>query len=210
MNLTIMWLGLLTAFSGQTVASNFPACQEVRIPSPDHQWMLVSNANPLFCPGTKQSKNQEFANDLSLINERAHDKKLVLKYGTGGDAIWAPDSAAFIVNNRIGSNLGEAYLYRTDSLKKLDLTETLLSKDPSIHKLMGGHRYVLARKWLSKDTALVQFCGHTDQTPVVQFDFRYQINLDGAVRQLSRKQSALNDQGDCAWKDSDEKSPQVP
>jgi hypothetical protein len=204
--MTILLLGLLFAFAEQSIDAKFPDCQEVRMPSRDLRWTLVSNPNPLFCPGAKQANGQKTIIELSLINEQTHHKELVLNQGTGGDAGWAPDSTAFFVNYRIGSNLGDASLYRTDPLKRLDLTEAISKKDPTVRKYMDGHRYVFVRKWLSNDKALVQFCGHTDRNPVVQFDIRYRIDLNGVIDRLSQKQNPPGEVGDCAWDDSDAKA----
>jgi hypothetical protein len=199
----IMLLGLFFAFAEPFVGAKFPDCQEVRIPSPDGRWALVSNPNPLFCAGANQASSEGTMPELSLINEQTHHMDLVLHQGIGGDAGWAPDSTAFFVNNRIGSNSGDAALYRTDPLKRLDLMEAISKKDPTVRKFMDGHRYVFARKWLSNNEALVQFCGHTDQNPVVQFDIRYRIDLRGAVDKLSQEQNPPGESGDCAWNDSD-------
>jgi hypothetical protein len=183
----------------------YPACHEARIPSPNHRWTLVSSANPQFCPGGKESKATEFVLRLYLMDERIHRKHLILEYGSSGYVSWATDSTAFFVNQHVASNESDAYFYRADSMKQIDLTKAILRSDRSVAKFRDGHRYVLARKWLSTDAALVQFCGHTDESPVVQFDIRYRVGLDGSVRKLSQRQGPP-DSVDCVWDEPDKKT----
>ena len=58
---------------------------------------------------------------------------------------------------------------------------------PSLYSHLGDT--ALARQWLDDYTLLVEFCGHTDQPPVVQFDDLFHVGLDGSVRQVSKREN---------------------
>jgi hypothetical protein len=177
---------------------NFPSCQQVRIMAPNGNWALVSPPNPEFCPKEDKGKYADFEPKLFLMNESNHRKRLVMRYSSGGDVGWAPGSMAFFVNEQVGSNVGDAYIYGTASLKKLDLTDVIFRSDSAAAKFKIGHRYVRARKWIDDHSILVQFCGHTDESPVIQFDFRYRVTVTGQVQTLFQKKGAP-DLDECAW-----------
>ena len=205
-----VWFALLLPLSAQAEAprhlqvgeGEFPACQEVRISSPDHRWTLVSSANPQFCSTWKaKGDDAELVRRLYLADERVRRKRLVLEYNSNGNAGWTKDSSAFFINNHVASNVDEAYLYRADSMKKINLAKVILESDPHVAKFADGHLYVIARKWLADDAALVQLCGHTDQFPVMQFDFRYRVILNGHVKNISQRQGPPDETSDCTWED---------
>jgi hypothetical protein len=204
-----IWFALLLSFSDQAEVpgklrvgdGEFPACHEVRISSPDHRWTLVSSTNPQFCSKWKANGDDaDLALKLYLVDERLRSRRLVLEFNSDGNARWTQNSGAFFINVHVASNMSEAYLYRTDSLKKINLATAILESDPSVIMFMDGHMYVIARKWLADHTALVQLCGHTDRFPVVQFDFRYGVSLNGQVRRLSERQGPP-DLTECEWED---------
>ena len=187
--------------AGQVAGADFPACQPIRIASPDQRWALTTDSLALNCPGQSAGGAQSAEPApilLYLRDQRTHRARRVDVVGYGGHVEWAPDSAAFFVNENVASNEGEASLYRASGLKKLDLREAILRNDRSAQRYMDGHSYVRARQWLGDDIALVQLCGHRDEAPEVQFDVRYRVSLDGHVRKVSEKTGAP-DMNECAW-----------
>jgi hypothetical protein len=188
-------------------AVDFPGCKPIRLSSPDRRWVLISDSVALNCPGQHEGNEAQSASDedsplrFYLTDRRTHRTRRVDVSGYGGSVQWATDSSAFFVNEHVASNEGEACFYQTSKLHKLDLREAILRADPSMEKFMDGHSYVWARQWLSNDTALVQLCGHSDEAPVVQFDVRYQVSLDGTVRKLSQ-QEGPPDLHECAWSEA--------
>jgi hypothetical protein len=189
--------------TGPIAEGDFPACQPIRIASPDQHWALTTDSLALNCPGQTavgaQSASAEPAPILLYLrDQRTHRTRRVDVDGWGGHAEWAPDSFAFFVNENVASDEGEASLYRASGLKELDLREAILRNDRSAQRFMNGHSYVRARQWLGDDTALVQLCGHRDEAPEVQFDVRYQVSLDGYVRKVSEN-TGPPDMKECAW-----------
>ena len=181
-----------------TAKGSFPACQEVRVISPNGKWALVSTANQEFCSKAEKKGNAVFERELFLVNESNQWKRVVMEYNSSGDVNWASDSSAFFVNDQVASNEGDAYIFSTASLSKLDLTEAIFRSDSSTAKVKYGHRYVIARKWMDNGAVLVQLCGHTDDAPVVQFDFRYRVNVTGQVQRLTQKKGPP-DREECIW-----------
>lgn len=182
---------------GRGADSEFPACSSVRIPSPDQRWLLVSSSIALNCPATKDAAEVNVPVDLSLLNQRTHHVHKIRLNGWGGSAEWSPDSESFFVNDFEASNIRDAYLFRADPLRRLNLRSVIMQNDRSAQKWMDGHSYVIARKWVSSGTALVQLCGHTDETPAVQFDVRYRVNMDGKVEKISEHHGPPDD-ADCS------------
>ena len=190
--------------SAQIAGADFPACSQIRISSPDQRWVLISDTLASNCPSQNQEKARSVTSDdsyvrLLLTDQRTQSSRSVDVDGWGGHAEWSSDSSAFLVNEYIASNEGEARLYRASNLRKLDLRKAILRKDRSVQRFMDGHSYIRARQWISDDTALVQLCGHRDEAPVVQFDIRYQVSLDGQVKRVSEQVGPPDAGGDCFW-----------
>jgi hypothetical protein len=162
-------------------------CQTVNIVSPNGRWALVTESNGCAC--NESHSDRRCVPELYLKDRQGDRKQLAGQYAFGGTAAWSPDSSAFFVNDHLTSDRDEAYLYETQPLVKTDLRKALLKADPSIARFMDAHRYVLAKRWLDNHTVLVEFCGHTDQAPVVQFDDLFHVGLDGSARQVSKREN---------------------
>lgn len=188
-----MGLGFSLQAVSQAAETEFPACHSVRIVSPNRNWELTSNTIAMNCPGQKGNSQV----NLLLKNKRTGRIRKIGLLGWGGAVRWAPDSAAFSLNDYVASNDNEAYLYRVKDLKKVDLREAIRQSDHSVQRFMDGHTYFRVMRWLDNDRVLIDLCGHTDTLPVAQFDARYEVTLDGSVRKLSEKDGPP-DEDECA------------
>jgi hypothetical protein len=111
-------------------------------------------------------------------------------YGYGGNAVWSPDSSAYFVNDHIASDITDSALYFLDPPnppRRIDVDQAIRVSDPEAVRYFQGHRYFIARRWLDNQLAQVQFCGHSDAAPAVEFDFRYRIGQDGKALRISRR-----------------------
>lgn len=150
-----------------------------RIQSPDRKWSLILEA-----PGDQRR--------LWIENTASHAKRLVNAFNRSASLSWAPDSRLFFVNDEWGSNGTDAYVFETSSLKKTDLADLLAAQYPAIvaDYRNAGHVYFEAVRWLGPHVLLVRLTGHFDEPPTREFTFRFQLDLDGAVRKIaeSRKE----------------------
>jgi hypothetical protein len=189
----------------------FPNCNETRFPSPDGRWEVVAAASPYLCPDAGNvhdvaafpKEPTPLALRLSPTNRNPGSNRELPFDGSNGSIGWSTDSQSFFVNEHIASNDNEAYVYRaTEVSMRIDLGRLIRNADYSARKLSTGHRYTFAREWLDNHTVLVQYCGHTDDYPVVQFDFRYRVTLNEGLQKVSTWHGHPNmTKGDCVWRD---------
>lgn len=179
---------------GQSVKGEFPWCRAIYVESPDRRWLLGSKCTINCPPGDDKNWDRtsvpacsrDPSNELFLENAATHRKRPIAFDGYAGNAVWSPDSAAFFINNHSASDQTDASLYLADSPQRIDVKEAIFRSDPSTAHYRFAHRYFSALKWLDDRTALVRLCGHTDAPPpVVEFDIRYQVSLDGKAKKLS-------------------------
>jgi hypothetical protein len=160
-----------------------------RLVSPDGAYALV---------GRKQEAQ------LWLEDIRAHQQQMVFTVTVQTLTLaWAPDSAAFIANDRGSSDVEFAYIYDVKTLNRLDLLSRIFAADATIARYVQGpktapHSYCRALRWLDARHVEVQLHGHTDGTwngtsvrPGDCFDLRYRVGRDGAVQKLSQRVFAI-------------------
>ena len=99
---------------------------------------------------------------------------------------WAPDGKHFFINNEMGSNVTELYVFDRVGKSRGDLQGEILGADPNLQELVrrGSHTYFNAEKWIDAGTLQVEVAGHTDETPVREFDMRFRVPLEGMVTRL--------------------------
>ncbi len=167
----------------------FPLCRAIHIDSPNRRWALASNCF-MNCPYGKAEVPvcpHDHTGGLFLESASSHRKRPIAFYGYAGNAVWSPDSAAFFVNDHIASDETNSALYAAVPFRKIDVAEAIRRSDPAAVRYFQGHRYFIAQRWLDNRAALVQFCGHTDEAPVVEFDFHYRVGIDGSAQRISRR-----------------------
>ena len=132
---------------------------------------------------------------LWIEDARKKTRKKLLSIGGTLRAAWSPDSAAFYVVDRLASDSTLSYIYEMPTLKRLDIAEHIFNADQEANRFARGHVYVEAEGWTDKKTVQVHFHGHTDESEIACFDFRYLVNRTGVVTRLSRHITAVTSQG---------------
>lgn len=162
-------------------------------------------ANELVSPdGAYALFGSEAAPHLWLEDQRTHERRQVAEMTVQTLSLaWSPDSTAYIVNDRFASDIEMAYIYRVDTLDRLDLRSRILAADPPAARFVPGpdaapHSYVHAIRWLDVGHVEVQLHGHTDGVwdgtsvlPGQCFDLRYRIARDGVVEKLGEHVASL-------------------
>ena len=117
---------------------------------------------------------------------------------------WAPDSAAFIANDRAFSDIETAYIYDVKTLNRVDLGGRVGAADPGVARFLpnGSNSppsHFHAIRWMDSQHVEVQLNGHMDGAgngtsvrPGDCFDLRYRVSRKGAVQQLSSRESSLD------------------
>jgi hypothetical protein len=147
---------------------------------------------------------------LWLEDTRTRQRMMVLKVTVQTLTLaWSPDSAAFIVNDRVASDLELSYIYDAKTLDRLDLRSRILTADSEAARFVPSanaapHSYFHAIRWLDAKQLEVQLHGHTDGTrngttvrPGDCFDLRYRVGRDGGVHKLSQRVSPIRDNKGC-------------
>ena len=173
-------------------------------------------ANPLLSPDRAYSLIGSYEDSQLFIEDNhTHQRRLVMGITVQTMTLaWAPDSSAFIVNDRPVSNFETAYIYDVKTLHGLDLRRRIAEADSRAIPFLDGqitlddsapqinlpsgknadHQFVHADRWLDKHHVQVELTGHTDSVMVHDridpsdcFVFRYRISLTGVVEKLSRQ-----------------------
>jgi hypothetical protein len=67
----------------------------------------------------------------------------------------------------------------------LDIADRVFAADSEAKRLSTGHAYFNPEHWQDNENLLVQFTGHTDESPGIYFDISYLVSRSGAVKKLS-------------------------
>lgn len=137
---------------------------------------------------------------------------------------WAPDSGAFLANDREFSDLEVAYVYDVKTLDRLDLRARIVAADAGSARFFVPGQIAPARPagpgekvpaisyvhgigWTDPRHVEVQLVGHTGGArrgtsllPGDCFDLRYWIGRDGAVQKLSQRVFPIDDKTGCGEK----------
>jgi hypothetical protein len=133
---------------------------------------------------------------LWLEDTRTHQRRLVFEVTVQTLTLeWAPDSKAFLANDRWASDVEFAYLYDVETLNRIDLRARILAADPEAARFFqtrdaAPHSYLHAMRWLDAHRVEVRLRGHTDgisDRPGDCFDLRYRANRDGLVEKHSQR-----------------------
>jgi hypothetical protein len=134
---------------------------------------------------------------LWIEDTRTHQRTMVLRIGGTLYAVWSPDGSAFSVQDHWASDSARAYIYDANTLQRLDLARRILASDPGVKGFGDGHSYFDPERWESAQHVIVHVHGHTDEPPVVCFDFRYRVSRAGAVVKLSQRVFPINEKTFC-------------
>lgn len=170
------------------------------------------SAPPLLSPdGAYALVGGDSQPQLWLEDKRTRERKMVFQVTLQTLTLaWSPDSAAFIANDRMVSDIQVAWIYSVPKLTRLDLRARIVAADPEAIRFTPGenrtvHSYVHAIRWLDAKHVEVQLHGHLDDEirvgnaikPGHCFDLRYRIGTNGSVRKLSRRVVEISDKTGC-------------
>jgi succinate dehydrogenase / fumarate reductase cytochrome b subunit len=113
-------------------------------------------------------------------------RRTILEYPRTIEVGWAPDGKHFFVNNEEGSNVTDLEVFDSMGNPRGDLDEAILISDPTLRELArrSSHVYFNAKKWIDAGTLAVEVSGHSDNTPVEEFDTGFRVTLEGMVTKL--------------------------
>jgi hypothetical protein len=147
-----------------------------RIASPDGRWTLIFE-----CPNNCTERK------LWIVQSETRTRRMVREFERSLSISWSPNSRAFFINDDLGSNESECYVYDAATLKATNLADVVVAKYASTRQyLTAGHSYLRARRWASSHELLVTLFGHFDEPPSRGFTLRYRVNLNGTVQRVSR------------------------
>jgi hypothetical protein len=185
--LLFLWTTVCGSSQGQGSRSArvaLPTDKTESIPSPDGNWVLI--ASPLA------------ERTILLENRTEKHRTLVKAYNRSLQVGWSPDSKAFFVNDAYGSNLEDAFVYWVDSKEPLLLNDLVLNHDREASAISADHAYFRVRRWINAKNLQLEYCGHNGEAPGQQFDFIYNVALEGShgnnatTRRVSHKIGPLD------------------
>ena len=157
----------MTTLSKHPTKVSLPQEKTVSIPSPNGKWHLV--APPI---GLEDDKK------LFLMKQGDGKRHLVKTYNRNLTVGWSPDSQAFFLNDGLGSNVEEAYIFWIGKNQPLLLDDLILHSDSEARTLNADHTYFHVYRWQNAHTVDVEYCGHTSDVPPRQFDFLYRVRFN--------------------------------
>ena len=167
---------------------NLPFGPTARLASPDGSHILYGVP---FRPGRNDGPQ------LWIEDTRTHQRKKLLSVGDTLCATWAADGSAFSVEDHGASDFTRTYIYNVNTLQRLDLAKPILAADPNAKQFAIGHAYFDLKRWENVQEVVIHFHGHTDQSPVTCFDFRYRVSRGGDVEKLSARVFPLGPKNFC-------------
>ena len=99
-----------------------------------------------------------------------HPRRELRSIGGTLSAAWSADGSALSVVDHWASDSARAYIHDAGTLRRLDLGSRILSVDPDAKRFAPRAR-LFRRGPMGRPTSYIHFQGHTDEAPVVCFDF---------------------------------------
>jgi hypothetical protein len=167
----------LAAFMANAQQLDLPWGPVKRLASPDGSKVLY---------GVPYQAGRNDGPQFWMEDTRTHHRRKLLDIPSTLSAGWSPDGTKFYVNDHLGSDEENAYIYDAATLERIDLGARIQAADPASHRFAKGHAYYQVTRWEGSDEVAVKFFGHTDEPPVTDFDFRYRVSRAGSVKKLSQ------------------------
>jgi hypothetical protein len=184
------WIAVIAAIAtGQVPTSvlNLPYGPITRLVSADSSHVLY---------GVPYQRGINDGPQLWIDNTRTGQRQMLLTIGGTLSAAWSADGSAFYVQDHWASDAARSYIYDANALQRLDLGSLIRTSDPETRRFVG-HAYFDVDGWQGPADVIVHFHGHTDQSPVECFDFRYRVSRAGAVEKLSRQAFRVDEKNGC-------------
>jgi hypothetical protein len=126
-------LVLVSTFAhSQSLYAKFPG-KPSALPSPDGRYVLRNVDSPKG-PGPYHT--------IYLEDRHTGKKRKVYEYERSASVVWAPDSRRFAVNDYLGSNVSEAYIYSVDGrVSRIDVQDEIVRKVGSFRHYQWDHDY---------------------------------------------------------------------
>ncbi len=172
-----VFLALLVAIGVQAQSrfANFPSAAHST--SPDGQFSLSSQCTRQSCGPSDRR--------LWLTDNQNHTRKVLLEVERDVRIGWSPSGHNFFLNDNLGSNVAEAYLYFPPDDRRLDLLEAIDQAYPGDNRLaQDSHHYLNALYWLDGNTVLVKRFGHFDKEGAIGFTVCYRVSTSGKVKRV--------------------------
>lgn len=130
----------------------------------------------------------EIIHRLYLLRRDQRKPILLRSYDRDVDILWSPDSSAFVVNDWIGSNITNPYLYYVNNTSHpIEITSKLfaaLKGGPDRYSLNNSdHLYVFATRWRTPTSLEIKVTGHGPQGAFTIF---YVWNLKRSFQRVGR------------------------
>jgi len=134
---------------------------------------------------------------LWIEDTRTHHRQMLLSIGSTLSARWSFDGSAFSVTDHWASDRARSFIYNANTLQRLDLGDRIMAADPEVARFTHSHSYFDVDRWEDSQHVFVHFHGHTDESPVVCFDFGYRVSRAGTVEKLSQSVFSIDQQTFC-------------
>jgi hypothetical protein len=167
-----------------TVLAMVATAQELELPNGSVTRIASPDGTRILC-GVPYQSGVNDSPQLWIEDTRTHSRKMLLSIPGTLYARWAPDGTAFSVSAG-ASDYAQAWIYDAVTLQRLDLGRLILAADPEAQRFGIGHAYFNPESWDDREHVIVRFHGHTDDAPIMRFDFRYRVSRAGSVEKLSQ------------------------
>ena len=175
-SLVVVLITLSANLSAQTRFANFPFAGHST--SPDGRFSLTSQCTAHTCEDRDRK--------LWLVDHRTRSRKMLLEIERNVRTGWSPVGHTFFLNDNLGCNIAEAYLYFPPQDHRLDLKEIIDSKFPDDRRFENdSHHYVNALYWVNQNSVLVKRFGHFDTAGAAGFTVCYRVSTSGGVARIS-------------------------
>lgn len=130
---------------------------------------IAVSPNGRFAVIDPDSDEQRY-HSLFLEDRRTHERRKLLEYQRWVEVLWNPNSTSFAVNDHMGSNISESYVYSTDPDKqRIDVEGKILAqmKTPGekASVTQNLHVYWEAVRWVDSKTLRVKVWGYGEANP---------------------------------------------
>lgn len=154
---------LTTPALAATDSINFPGPKS-ELKSPNGLYAIKNIDDPRF---DRELVCQNYSSHLVFLKKGQKKQVPFKKYFRNVDILWSPDSSAFVLNDWIGSNVAESYLYRVTRLTQpIDIgSKLILTNENDKHSVAEaakfGAVYTFVSRWKDPTSLEIKLAGHS-------------------------------------------------